>query len=106
MQALLRTAGRRAAAAAGQVRRMSSGVSHEEEVKQMNLWRNVTIAGAGSPALQSRNLLATCTISLVLLTLQLRRQLAHLVDPPNAAPYALSGMLAGRKLPNNGSDAS
>ena len=52
MQALLRAAGRRAAAAASQVRRMSSGVSHEEEVKQMNLWRNVTIAGAGIPALQ------------------------------------------------------
>ena len=76
MQALLRAAGRRAAAAAGQVRRMSSGVSHEEEVKQMNLWRNVTIAGAGSPALQSRSLLATCSVSLVLTPVQLGRQLA------------------------------
>ncbi len=45
MQALVRGAGRRFAACASQVRRMSSGVSHEEEVKQMNLWRNVTIAG-------------------------------------------------------------
>jgi hypothetical protein len=46
MQALVRAAGRRLSAGAGQVRRMSSGVSQEEEVKQMNLWRNVTIAGA------------------------------------------------------------
>lgn len=71
MQALLRAAGRRAAAAAGQVRRMSSGVSHEEEVKQMNLWRNVTIAGAGIPALQWNSLLVFCSISLTLLTVQL-----------------------------------
>ena len=64
MQALVRAAGRRAAAAARQVRRMSSGVSQEEEVKQMNLWRNVTIAGAGSLALQSNMLRSACALAL------------------------------------------
>ena len=52
MQALVRAAGRRLSAGAGQVRRMSSGVSQEEEVKQMNLWRNVTIAGAWVEAMR------------------------------------------------------
>ncbi len=46
MQALARVARGRLAASAGTVRHLSSGVSHEEEVKQMNLWKWVTIAGA------------------------------------------------------------
>ena len=47
MQALLRTVAQRGSTAVRQQGRrlMSSKISHEEEVKEMNKWRIVTYAG-------------------------------------------------------------